>query len=117
MTKEPRITRIDFSVIRAGVIVNKFPENWYSDRAGPVSHEIKPPDFDLEAAIRWLQEHGWSVRRWSDGARAWRGPMLPVRDSVAIQRLRNKLTEESHLYQGHHPRGLQVHTLELAFDL
>ncbi len=83
------ITRIDFSQEGEKWTVKKFPYGWTA-KTRPLSIESKPADFDLEAAFAWLQEHGWTTRRYPGGARAWKGQILPVRDDNAIRRMRGQ---------------------------
>lgn len=56
-----------------------------------VSFERKPQGFDIEKALRWCDGHGWTVRRWPGGARAWRDGLEPVRTTGAIKKLRDEL--------------------------
>jgi len=105
------ITRIDFAIHPQGVVVNKYDRSWEYSPGGLVSHETKT-DFDVEAAISWLQKHGWKVRRWPGGARAWLGEIKPIRTRGRIQKIRDELRER--------PRpelqGAGV-ALDLAYDL
>jgi hypothetical protein len=83
--------RIDFQVLadRRVVVVKMRRADGYRDI--PTRHEIKTTDFDLDAALAWCKENGYTVRRWPSGARAWRGKPWPVRTAHQIVKLRRKL--------------------------
>jgi hypothetical protein len=62
--------RIDFTVNDDGTTtVIKFVRRG-TDR--PYSSGVKPPGFDLDAALAWCREHGYYVVTWPGGARAWK---------------------------------------------
>ena len=79
----PLPDRIDFSVVACGVVVTKF---WLlSGRTvAPYGAEVKPPEFDLDGALAWCAENGYTVRRWPGGARAWKGKPRPIRTRSQI---------------------------------
>ncbi len=80
--------RIEFAIATRGVIVTKF---WAIDgrHVAPGGAQVEPTTFDLDAALDWCARHGYTVRRWTDGARAWRGDrILPVRSRMEIRRRR-----------------------------
>lgn len=103
---KPTITRIDFLGFNEKVHtgrdrfvwrVTKFADGWTAYTPA-IDIQIDPPihtpdgeqPFDIEVALALLAGAGWKIRRWPNGARAWKGEMLPVRDRAAIQRLRAK---------------------------
>ena len=122
--------RIDFEKMADGqVIVVKMRKNGARDI--PTAHEIKATDFDLQAALDWCRENGYTVHYWRYGARAWRGEPWPIRTMHQIVKLRRRLEAEWTAYwekrtaenhsSDHHPgeRWHQVKTLldlDLAFD-
>jgi hypothetical protein len=83
-------TRIDFTTTKDGVKVEKYPLGWTA-KTNPITSEVKPGSFDLEVSITWCENHGFTVRRWPGGARAWKGEAMPVRDAGAIMRLRSQI--------------------------
>ena len=87
------ITRIDFVKIGAGVVVKKYPFGWTA-HTNPISVKSEGPEFDFEFALNWCRENGWTVHTWPDGARAWKGEVLPVRTVQAILRLRRQNPHE-----------------------
>jgi hypothetical protein len=91
LSKHP--DRIDFAVVPSGVAVTKF---WLIDGRSIPAHggEIKPTGFDLEAALAWCEAHGYTVRRWNGGARAWKGKPWPVRTQAQILRKRTQVERQ-----------------------
>lgn len=128
----PRYTRIDFQLMNVGVTlgehtprwgyrVAKFIDGW---TANTPPHELSfdPPikstdgqeqPFNLDTALAALRARGWTVHRWPTGARAWLGPVLPVRNRDQIAQLRTRLTRNLIALQGHTDLSTQV---DLAFD-
>jgi hypothetical protein len=96
----PRIDRIDFQALPDGrTIVTKMVQSEDRLRDIPHTHEVKPAGFDLDAAIRWCDEHGFTVMWWFDlegrkCARAWKGEPWPVRRNWEIVKLRTRLESE-----------------------
>lgn len=114
---KPPITRIDFTVTTVVVAVNKFEEGWDSHPRAAAAHLVegkqhKPGEFDLEAALKWCADHGWTVRRWPGGARAFKDGLKPVRTAEQIQRMRRELSR----YPRPELQGQGVR-LDLAYDL
>jgi hypothetical protein len=134
---QPHYTRIDFHQVNVGTEaglkeikwgwrVAKYIEGW---TATTPPHTVKddPPlqsadgtqePFDIEKALSYLTEHGWTVHRWQStglntGARAWLGTPLPVRNRAQINRMRSTLTRNLIATQGHTDTSTQV---DLAFD-
>ncbi len=66
--------RIDFTVMSdKRVIILKFRRDMTTAAPCdiPTSHDFKPATFNLDAALAWCREHGYVVRKWHGGARAW----------------------------------------------
>lgn len=105
-----KITRIDLYQNPDGLLVFKYPEGWTATTR-PVERNLNQ-EWDLDRAVAWLTENGWTVRRWPGGARAWLGKPLPVRNWGQIKRKREELTQRRALFP-----DLQLHTIDLAFDL
>lgn len=73
------------------------------------------PTMTLAQMIDWCESHGYHVRQWANGARAWLGQPKPIRTRDEIQRLRERLNQQRD--RGSLPDGLQIHTLDLRYDL
>jgi hypothetical protein len=87
--------RIDFTLTRSCVVVTKF---WSVDgrSVAPNGAQVEPTSFDLDAALDWCKQHGYSVRRWRDGARAWRGDRIrPMRSRRQIEYRRMKAEQRA----------------------
>ena len=91
----PLPDRIDFTVLSDDrIIVLKLRRDTTTDPARPLDiplpdgHSINPSGFDLESAIAWCQDHGYTVRRWHNGARAWLNGVRVIRTRGQIQRKR-----------------------------
>lgn len=106
---KPTITRIDFFRFNESFFtgrdrtvwrVLKFAEGWTATTP-PVEAEIEPAirtaegeqPFDIELALTLLEQGGWRIRRWPNGARAWKGEILPVRGRGAILRMRERANQ------------------------
>ncbi len=88
--------QIDFRKEQDGRInVLKMRRDAAGRRNITTSHELKPANFDLQAALAWCEENGYTVRRWSYGARAWLGAPRPVRTRREIWQIRRRLELES----------------------
>jgi hypothetical protein len=103
------ITRMDFVSLEGGkVTVNKLGQGFYGKLVVIQSNPVA----DLESALSWCVSHGWTVRRWPGGARAWKNGLEPVRSKSEVIRLRDELRN--------HPRpelqGCAV-ALDLVYDL
>lgn len=82
-----QITRVDFFCNDGTWTVEKFPFGWTAGTPALTS-EQKGQDFDLDAALKWLKDHGWKTIQWPRGARAFKGEMLPIRDRDTILAMR-----------------------------
>jgi hypothetical protein len=103
------ITRIDFTVVPVDGAVNirKYAEGWTASTLPAIASTNRTQS--LEDMLAWLEDHGWTIRRWPGGARAFRDRPMPVRTRAAIQRLRHELTT--------YPiPGVELHTLDFALD-
>lgn len=112
------ITRLDFFVQADGTtIVQKLAQTPFSrDQHVILATEQKP--VDLDKALAYCRQHGYTTRQWPAvrqngngpilrpaGARAWKADQpWPVRTAGQINKLRQQL-------------GLLGHSLNLAFDL
>lgn len=112
MDKTQNITRIDMIAIPTGVLVHKYPEGWTAST--PPASTTTQETLSLDWMVSWLENDGWTVRRWPGGARAWKGAMLPVRNGGQIKRKRDELRQR---WQEWNQRGIQVNALDLAYDL
>jgi len=113
----PKITRVDLRVQPRGegVAVLQYPDGWQA-WTDPVEMHVNATT-GLEDMVKWFKDHGWYVREWPGGARAFLGKPIPVRSKKEILRMRSELERQTMLHQGHHPRGFQINTLDLAVDL
>jgi len=101
------ITRLDFVELPQGAIVNKILEDHERGVTIVVASGVVP---SLDEALRWCESTGWTVRRWTGGARAWWGGLRPVRSAEQIKQKREELRR-------YPVPGLQVNALDLAYDL
>ena len=72
--------RLDFWILSDRISIQPFKKGKVSDRPGEMVY--KPRDrsqFNLEAVLTWLEKHGYTVRRWSNGARAFLGEPWSIR--------------------------------------
>lgn len=102
------ITRIDLFKTSAGLIVATFAEGWTAST--PAHKRTNRTDITLEDAVAVLREHGWTVRTWHNGARAWLGPVLPVRTAGQIRRLHDQ-------YRKYPDKNLNMVAIDFALDL
>ena len=99
--------RIDLFQLDDGVQVMKWPLDWVPGTQPEISYKHK--QITLAWAVKQLQLKGWTVRTWHKGARAWNGPLRPIRTKGQIIRKREQFTR--------HPRpGIQLCTVDFAFD-
>jgi hypothetical protein len=85
--------RIDFGQLGDGrVNVVKMRRDAPNRRDVPTGHEIKHAGFDLDAALAWCEDNGYTVRRWQGGARAWKGEPWVIRTRAQISRMRERNT-------------------------
>ncbi|MDD2922132.1 MAG: hypothetical protein PHQ36_07585 [Anaerolineales bacterium] len=86
------VTRVDFVKQTDGWHIKKYPHGWRASTR-PMSDVVKSED-EINAAIHWCKEHGWTVRENPGLSRAWKGKPLPVRTAEAIRQIRTKATPE-----------------------
>ena len=103
-----QITRMDFMQLPAGVNVRKFPYGWTASTR-PMTDETKM-DFDLDGALTWCKDHGYTVRNFPGGARAFLGIPLPIRDRSTILKMRRQIEQRLT------PTGDNAQFYDLAFD-
>lgn len=89
---DPHPDRIDFKDTGEKILVTKFYRIDGKDRPDPNGANVKPADFDMKWALAWCEQNGYTVRRWYNGGRAWKGTELwPVRTRSRIKRCRREL--------------------------
>jgi len=133
---QPRYTRIDFFQVNVGIELGlheikwgwriaKYIDGWTATTKPYIIAEDPPmkstdgteAPFEIDTALAHLAEHGWTIHRWqaglNAGARAWLGPVLPIRNRAQINRMRGFLTHNLSITQGHTTISTQV---DLAFD-
>lgn len=84
-----RVDRVDFWEVPEGIIIVKFHRERGKDRT--IERRIQGATFDLEGALAWCEDHGFTVRRWPGGARAWRGKPWPIRTQQQIFHKRREM--------------------------
>jgi len=105
--------RIDFTVTSENVIIIKF---YRADgRDHPLPAEIKPAGFDLAGALAWCERNGYTIRRWPQGARAFKGEPWPIRAKAQIRKRRDEV--ESLAQRGYLPSGFYYGGLDFALDM
>jgi hypothetical protein len=102
------ITRIDMFQSKSGLIVATFAEGWTAST--PAFKRMVRTDITMEEAVALLRENGWTVFCWYNGARAWLGPVLPVRTAGQIKRLHDQ-------YRKHPDKNLNMVAIDFALDL
>lgn len=116
--REEEIVRLDLIV--SGPPGETYVKTWRYQADGRLAQPIVAPPkradphapTTLEERVAWLAEHGWKVRTWPGGARAWRYQVTPIRTVYQIKKLRSQLDR--------YPRpelAGQLCNLDLALDL
>ncbi len=105
------ITRVDFIHLPDGWHYRKFPYGWTA-KTRPLSDEIKT-QAEVDEILEWCEAKGWTVRRWPDGARAFKGEPRPIRDRAAILSLRRRASTELYSF---HQTGTGKVFYDFAFD-
>lgn len=109
MEQRTKVTRIDFTVAGDIVVVNKIDDQTVAGRA-IVINSCQYLLSSMEEMLSWCEANSFVVRRYFPlGARAWFGRVRPVRTAGQIQRKRSELTR-------YPVEGLQIHTVDLAYD-
>ena len=85
--------RIDFTELPDGrVIVTKLRREPEERRDIPIDSETKSAGFDLERALGWCTANGYTVHRWTGGARAWKAEQpWVIRTRREIWKFRQRL--------------------------
>jgi hypothetical protein len=83
------ITRVDILQVAGKWSVRKYPYGWTA-KTRPISQR-EMTDAEAATAIAWCKQHGWTVREFPGGARAWKGEVKPVRDASTIKMLRRQI--------------------------
>jgi hypothetical protein len=102
-----KVARVDFLKLDDGWHLQKFPHGWTAKT--PAISDVLKTEAEIEAAIQWCQEQGWTVRRWNSGARAWKGEVKPVRDRAGILAMRRRV-------EAQFTRGENVGTNQIFYD-
>jgi hypothetical protein len=117
---EIRTDRIDFTTTSDGrVIITKMYRS--EDKRRDIAHssETKPAGFDLNEALAWCEANGFTVLRWYNGARAFKGKPWAVRRNWEILRLRAQLDDlwlqEFNENPGRRHPVEQLQEMDLAF--
>lgn len=71
------LTRVDLYERPTGVLVMSFEDGWRTTNTANESHLNYSET--LPEMVDWFRSHGWSVRTWPGGARAFKGQPRPVR--------------------------------------
>jgi len=90
-------TRIDFIQHNGEMHVKKFPYGWTAKTPAMTDKVLSDPE--IADAIKWCEDHHWTVYRWPGGARAWWGKVLPIRDASDIRHMRRII--EGNRLSGH----------------
>lgn len=106
------IHRVDFIQLPDGTVrVSKINHDENRQQDFVVSVEIKP--VDLSASREWLTAHGYIVRQWPGGMRAWFGRLWPIRTRSEIIAMRSRATKSAE-------RGtsaVDAATVDFAYDM
>jgi len=106
MSTNITITRVDMFSTPTGIFVCKYADGWKIGTPPCKRYTIE--DKSLDELVSMFSDP-WQVRRWSGGARAWRGDLKPIRSRNQILQKRESLTR--------YPiPGVELHTLNLALD-
>jgi hypothetical protein len=72
-------------------------------------------ELEIAQAAQWLEAHGYTVRRWPTGLRAWRGEPWPIRTPGQIRKRRAEV--ERLAQAGHLPGKFFYGGLNFALDM
>lgn len=107
--------RIDFLTLPQGRIVVTKMRRDVSVPAVPrdvvTGTEVKSPDFDLTEALTWCTTHGYSIRQWDGGARAWKGEPWVIRTRSQVTRRRRQAERQARA-----GRTTNLLSLDFAFE-
>lgn len=114
---KPKITRFDIEHWQGMIVIRKWYAGWQIGQVND-EYEEKTLEYDMEPVLKWAEDHGWDVRRWPGGARAFApGTLAPVRTKAQIIRTRNRLEDVAYRYGGTHPAYGNLSTIDLAYEL
>lgn len=82
--------RIDFTILDDGRIIVLKMRREKAERRDVVTDNDVHLDLNLDAALAWCDEHGYTIRTWDGGARAWRGEMWVIRTRAQIKKKREQ---------------------------
>lgn len=106
-----KITRIDFVKLGSEYHIRKYPYGWTA-KTKPLTDKIVS-ESEFTNAVAWCESaHGWTVRNWPSGARAWKGEPKPVRDRASILAVRANAERELHMGE----TGTNKIFYDFAFD-
>lgn len=83
------IIRADILQVGSAWVYRTYPRGWTA-KTRPLK-ELEVDQVRASEIIQWCKDHGWQVREFPGGARAWKGEVKPVRDTYTIQRLRRQI--------------------------
>jgi hypothetical protein len=109
-----KIIRVDFIDTSDKVIVRSWPVGWTAST--PWIKEETFPAGTIDEQTKKYEDAGWTVHRWTNGARAWFGEVLPVRDRGKILSMRNR-ADTAAIMGGTYRGASNAQFLDLAFDL
>jgi len=104
------ITRVDLRIIGNDLVIQSFPYGWQA-WTKPMVTEHYPASL-LEEKAQEFEGRGWTVHRWPNGARAWKGQPQPVRDASSILNLRARVEKDFQRGEFNNERNFNF-----AFDL
>ena len=109
--------RIDFILLDDGRITVLKMRREVAERRDIVTNHDVHLDLDLDAALAWCDEHGYTIRTWDGGARAWHGEMWVIRTASQIKRERERLERRSRALLRRSPDSpASITMLDLAYD-
>ena len=109
--------RIDFTLLDDGRIVVLKMQRQAAERRDMVTDNDIHLDLDLPFALDWCREHGYTVRTWHNGARAWHGEIWVIRTRAQIKRERERLERQSRALLRRSPGSrISITMLDLAYD-
>ena len=87
-----KITRIDLVDTEHGPVKRCWRAGWMpGDRPRLDDVALLAEDWTVQTAADKLEAEGWTVRRWPNGARAWRIKPRPVRTGPYADKFRERL--------------------------
>ena len=113
-------TRIDMHICRdlenrGKIRVVKWAEGWEKDVSSFPAKITINDSMTLDDMVAWLENDGWTVRRWIFGARAWKGSIHPIRTAYEIKRLRESLERRKREGEAE-LQEVELHGIDLAYS-